>query len=154
MSVAVGTAQPSRLASPIPAMSEVDGGGRDHAADRSGGGDQRIGRLAQAAQDQLALELEAGQEEEHGEAAIGGPVLETQRPEVEVQDRLVAVEVDVGPDQRDDRRCQEEEAADGLLPERVRDEAALVLRLGCPDPLHRGDGWTRRRRHRIRGWSW
>ena len=80
MSVAVGMAQPRRT--PPPAA-EVDRRGRAPAGtatphDRGGDRQRGLRRVAQVTGDELALELEAGDEEEDREEAVGRPVLEGQ----------------------------------------------------------------------------
>ena len=81
MSVAIGTAQP--CGAPGSARDgEVDSGGDDHAADRGDHRQHGLGGPAQLADDELALELEAGDEEEDRQQPVrrpGGQV------EVEVQ---------------------------------------------------------------------
>ena len=66
----------------------VDQGGDDHAAQGRDDRDQGLGRLAQGADGQLPLELEAGHEEEDRQQPVGGPVLQVERPQRQVQHRL------------------------------------------------------------------
>ncbi|CAM5670054.1 hypothetical protein SAVIM40S_01406 [Streptomyces avidinii] len=76
MSVAVGTAAAVRELVARDVDEYVDHRGYGHAAD---GGDHRKGGrpgIAQITRDELALELDAGDEEEDGEEAVGRPVLE------------------------------------------------------------------------------
>ena len=84
MSVAAGIAQPPRLA----VRGEVDHHeDRGRYGDPAGGGDDgdgRVGRTAQRADQQLALELEPGEEEEHAQRPVGGPVLEVEQADLEV----------------------------------------------------------------------
>jgi hypothetical protein len=82
MSVAIGTAQPS-LPAPPGVEAGVDGGGDDHAAQRC---DHRQGyrsRVAQLPVRDLALDLHAHEQEEHGHQCVVDPCL--QRQVVEVQ---------------------------------------------------------------------
>ena len=127
MSVAIGMPQPS---DPVPADvdRDVDQGGHDHAAD---GGDrrQRGGpRVAQLALDELALDLEADDEEEDRHQRVVDPLLQVEVDRVAAdRDRHVGVpQVEVRllprrvrPDQRDHRRGDEHDAARGLLVEEV-----------------------------------
>ena len=90
MSVAVGTAQPSVDPPPMTVDQGVDERGHGHAADRGDHGEGgRLG-VAQLTGDQLALELDARDEEEDGEQPVGGPVLDREveaeggGPDVEV----------------------------------------------------------------------
>ena len=74
MSVAVGIAQPRRAPSPVPRLtSDVDQRRHDHAADRRGDRQRRPARVAQVAGDELALELQPGDEEEDRQQPVGGP---------------------------------------------------------------------------------
>ena len=137
MSVAVGTAQPSREPPPVDVDQRVDERGHGHAAQRGDHGQRGGLGVAQLPGDQLALELDAGDEEEDGEQPVGRPVLDGQveaergGAEVEVADGLVAVaERGVRPDQRGDRGDQQQDAADGLGAQRVRDEVPLGQRTG------------------------
>ena len=77
MSVAVGIAHPRRASPSAPTIS--DGGdedqrGHDDAADGRHHRHHRLGRRAQVADEELALELEPRDEEEDGEQAVAGPV--------------------------------------------------------------------------------
>ena len=86
MSVAVGMAQPPSTSPDAVAEAAGDGeedqGRHGHAAHRGGDRQRRLGRVAQVADHELALELEPGDEEEDREQAVGGPLLEG---EVQVQ---------------------------------------------------------------------
>ena len=82
MSVAIGTPQPS-LPAPPALTAGVDRGGHDHAAER---GDDRQGHrpeVAQPAVHDLALDLDADEQEEHRHQGVVDPGL--QREVVEVQ---------------------------------------------------------------------
>ena len=80
MSVAIGTAQPSRFSGwPATRLMPTKIGGRhDHPAD--GGGDREGGtrRVAQIAGDELALEFQPDDEEEDRQQSVGGPLRERQ----------------------------------------------------------------------------
>ena len=113
----------------------VEHRGHDHAADRRDDRDDRLRRLAQRAEDELVLELEARDEEEHREQSVGGPGLQG---EVEVQGRrphdgvgelVVALAPRrVRPDEREDRRREQQRPADGLLPQRSKQPRPLPER--------------------------
>ena len=85
MSVAVGIAQPRSAPSPA---AEVDQDeeqrGHRHAADGGGHGQGRPPRVAQVAGDELALELQSGDEEEDRQQPVGRPGAQGQ---VQVQRR-------------------------------------------------------------------
>ena len=100
---------------------DVDQGRHDHPAQGGDDRDQSFGRLAQRADGQLPLELQAGHEEEDRQQPVGSPVLEVERSQRQVQHRLVAVRTEVGPEDRDHRRDEHERTADGLLPQHVGD---------------------------------
>ena len=78
MSVAVGIAQPSQGAAEVDR--DEDQGRHDHAADRGDDGDRRSARVAQVAGDELALELESGDEEEDRQQPVGRPRAEASGP--------------------------------------------------------------------------
>ena len=135
MSVAVGIAHPRR-ASPSP-PSERDGGdedqrGHDDAADGRDDRHHGLGRRAQVADEELALELQPRDEEEDREQAVAGPVPdgEVEVAPLDADHGVAHGEVGVGPrgvgqDQRGHRR-EQQRAADGLGAQRLGD----VLRLG------------------------
>ncbi len=114
----------------------VDHRGYDHAAQ---GGDHREGGrsgIAQVARDELALELDAGDEEEDGEESVGRPVLEREvqaeggGADVEGPDAGVALRDggDVRPQEGGDRGHEQQHAADGLGAQGIADEAELGQR--------------------------
>ena len=73
MSVAVGIAQPLRAPSPRQVDQDEEHGRHDHAADRGRHRQRRPARIAQVAGDELALELQPGDEEEDRQQPVGGP---------------------------------------------------------------------------------
>ncbi len=97
MSVAIGMAHPALAASSPSVMSDEDQRGNDHAAGGGDHGEDGLGPLAQGADDEFALELEPGDEEEDGEQPVRRPRLEGQvevercRPDDEVLEVLVGV---------------------------------------------------------------
>jgi hypothetical protein len=108
-------------------------GRRDHdAARRRGDRQHRAPRIAQVTGHELALELQPGDEEEHREQPVRGPAGQTQievqrgRPDPPCGQLPVRVAPRrVGPDQRQDRRPQQQEAADRLGAQDVGDPAHL-----------------------------
>ena len=131
MSVAVGIAHP---ASPSPAGVErdVDQRGHDHAADRGGDRQRRAARVAQVTGDELALELQPGDEEEDRQQPVGGPLgqrqvqVQRRRPDPQVAERGVRVAPRrVRPDQREHGGRDQQDPADGLRTQDVADPADL-----------------------------
>ena len=106
--------------------------GDGHARRGGDHGHHRFGRLAQIAGDKLVLQLQPDQEEEHRQQAVGRP-----RAEAEVQvERLgsdgevTQAEVGgrrrgVGPDQGDDGRGDQQQAAGGFAAENLADAQRL-----------------------------
>ena len=104
----------------------------DHAADRRSRRDHRLADLRERAEDELVLELEPDDEEEHRQQAVGCP--DSQR-EVEVQRDWADLEVHegevrvgprgVGPHQCDCRGDQQQHAADGLVAQALAEVAEL-----------------------------
>jgi len=98
------------------------------AAQGGGDGQGRPGAVGQVPGDELALELDARDEEEDREEAVGGPLAEG---EVEVQGERSAAEVAQGlvcrapgsvrPDQSEHGGAEEEGAANGLGAQRRGD---------------------------------
>ena len=140
MSVAAGIAQPAAPAPPA-VTSDEQRDRQHHAADR-GDRRQRGGApVAQLADDQLALDLEPDDEEEHRHQPVVDPVVQVQRPELAMPERLVAVTPAVRPRQRDERADQDGDAAGRLLAQELdqRSDDALihaprhrtVMRTGC-----------------------
>ena len=132
MSVAVGIAQPVERAVGAERDQHVDQRRHGHAAD--GGQDRQGGplRVAQVAGDELALELEPDDEEEDRQQPVRGPGAEGEvevergRTDREVAQRLVgAAGGRVDPDQRHHGAEQQQRAADGLLPQDLRDARGL-----------------------------
>ena len=108
-------------------------------------GQRGLAPVGEVAGDELALELDAGDEEEDGEQAVGRPGAER---EVEVQgggpttvSRRVGVAVAprrVGPDERGDRGGKEDRAADGLGAKQVGDVAGLAPAAPAEEALAAG----------------
>ena len=127
MSVATGIAHAPSSRGRAARDGERDERGHDHAAD--GGEDRQRGGAAvgQFADDQLALELEPGDEEEDGQQPVRGPVAERQvqvqplRPDRgrRIPDGAIAALGDVGPEQSERRGDQQEPPARGLLTQEV-----------------------------------
>ena len=118
--------------------SDVDERRDRHAAQRGDDGDDRLGRAAQRPEDELVLELEADDEEEHREQAVGRPdrqrQVQVQRLGADRRGREGVVRLPprgVRPHQREDRRAEQQDAAHGLLPQRVQE----VRPLGQRQPL-------------------
>ena len=135
MSVAAGIAQPSVL------PPEVDHGEDDRRhGDPGDGGDDRdqgVGRPAQRADEELALELEPGDEEEQGQRAVGGPVLHVEAelgPARSGAGSRTRRRRGVGPQHGDGRGDQHDGAAD-------RSPRAGGRRRRCSRPC-RGRGGT------------
>ena len=127
MSVAAGSAQPA--VSPLPAViarNSSAGSATPPAAAIAGRSAARA--VAQLAGDQLALDLQPDDEEEHRHQPVVDPMtqVQVQAGEIDagVPEGLVAAERDVGPHQRRDGADEERDAADGLvvqeLPQRAR----------------------------------
>ena len=151
MSVATGMAQPW----PAPGEPQATttntsaGATMPHTAATTGRAASRA--VPQGPDDELALELQAGDEEEDGQQPVARPVLEAdvqaQRlgADLGVQERLVGLrQAAVGADEAEDRGDQEEHPAGGLLAERVGDERAL----GQRQPTEGGARRGARRTHR------
>ncbi len=124
--------------------------GHGHAGQRGDDRDDRLVQAAQAAQDELVLELEAGDEEEHREQAVGRPhrqrQVEVQRrgPDHDLGQGVVALAPRrVGPDQRDHRGEEQERAADRLLPQRAEHVRPLAERQPVEDDLLGAGGEVR-----------
>ena len=126
--------RPAAQRAGVPAEVEQDEQerGHRHAADRGGHGQRRPPRLAQVPGDELALELEARDEEEDRQEPVGGPGAERQvqvqrrgsDPGV-AQGRVAARPRGVRPDEGHGRRAEQEGATDGLAPEHRGDAAGL-----------------------------
>ena len=109
-------------------------GRHDHAGQCRDHRQDGLARVAQLADDELALELDAGDEEEDGQQPVGSPRLQV---EVEVQGRGSHHEVPqvvvrsrprrAGPDERDGGGDQQQHATDGLLAQGLRDEPLSVV---------------------------
>ena len=143
MSVATGMPQPREPAPP--ALTSGEDEGRDHHAAQRGERRERRGAgVAQLAEEQLALDLQAGQQEEQGHRGVVDPapqgeveIDEVAQPDLQLRrpQRLVAgPQTGVGPDQGGDGRDQHDDArrrldpheAQGRLDERSGDEAIGV----------------------------
>ena len=148
MSVAIGMAQPACAVGVAHGDQHEDQRRHDHAAEGGDHGQDGLSRLPEGPDDQLALELEPGDEEEDGQQPVGRPRLEA---EVEVQgrgahDEVFEVLVRVGQtgvrrDQTGHGRGEQQRATHRLLPQRVGDEP--VLTEGQPreeDATRRGVG--------------
>ena len=133
MSVAMGMPQPVSEPSAIDRVDgHEDARRHDHAADRCSRRDHRLADLRERAEDELVLELEPDDEEEHRQQAVGRP--DSQR-EVEVQRDWADLEVHegevrvgprgVGPHQCDCRGDQQQHAADGLVAQALAEIAEL-----------------------------
>ena len=124
----------------------VDQRRHDHPAEGGDGGERRPAGAAQLALDQLALDLEADDEEEDGHQTFVDPLLQVEIEGViaEGDGQIGVPEVEVGvlprrvrPDQGDHRGDDEDDAAGGLGVEELaqrRDDARAgpaVLRVGC-----------------------
>ena len=138
MSVAAGIAQPDSLG----------GAGRDgeedrrrehDAADRGDRRQRRGASLAQLAGDELALDLEADDEEEQRHQPVVDPMPQVlgKRGAADPDGRLVVPEADVGvtggavgPHDGDDRRGDERDATGGLLAQELRERVEHLSRLG------------------------
>ena len=70
---------------------EVDARRDDHAASAAATGTRASAGLPRLPTVELALELEPGDEEEDGETTVGCPVLERQRPELEMDEGRVGI---------------------------------------------------------------
>jgi hypothetical protein len=136
---------------------DVDDRRRDHPADR--GRDRQGGpaRVTQVAGDELALELQAGDEEEDRQQAVGGPLRHRQvevqrgRPEGVVGDRLVgAGPRRVGPDHGDQSGADQQQATGGLGAQDLGDAGGLDEASAPEEPVLVGhDRHLRGRRHWI-----
>ena len=138
MSVAVGIAQPAQRITLRAQEGDGHGiheGGEGDAAQGGGDGQRGLGRRAELADEELALELEAGDEEEEREQAVGGPLaegqVEVQRVRSErgvAQARVCRVPRRVRPGQRRDGRGEQQRAADGLGAQGSGDVLGLLPR--------------------------
>jgi hypothetical protein len=100
----------------------------------------------QRTHDQLALELEARDEEEQGEGPIRGPVLHVERPDLQVPELEIGVAPSgVRPHDADDGGGEGDGAAHSLAPEQVAEERGLSLvGLGEDPAFERHEGSFRR----------
>ena len=147
MSVAIGTAQPSRFSGcpAIRLMPTKIGGGHDHPAD--GGRDRQGGtrRVAQIAGDELALEFQSHDEEEDGQQSVGGPLRERQPQmqrlgaEGELRDGAVGVRP------RGVRPHQGRRAARAAAVPRRRSRGAKSRRVAATPATSRGSAVANRR---------
>ncbi|CAB4757195.1 unannotated protein [freshwater metagenome] len=125
--------------------------GYHHAAEGRGDGNRGARGLRQGADDELMLELEPHDEEEHREQSVCGP-----RPEREVQThaRWTDLKVDegrvgvgpggVGPQQGDGRREEQQAAADCLVAKLFSDPSALAPAQALEEGLaHRASSLAR-----------
>ena len=120
---------------------EEDQRGHDDPADGRDHRDDGLGRGAQVADEELALELQPRHEEEDRQQAVAGPVAdgELEVAPLDAEHGVAQGEVGIGPrgvrdDQGRDRRTEEQGAADGLGAQRVGDH----LRLGPAGPVQDG----------------
>ena len=116
---------------------------RDHAADGGGNRQRGAGRIAKVTGDELAFELQAHDEEEDRQQAVGSPAAQR---EVQVQTKTIGTEPKagqcvirrrprrVGPHQCDRCGCQQDRAADGLLVQDVDDTTGLRPRAAGEQP--------------------
>ncbi len=144
MSVAAGIAQPlSASASPAPSDDrDVDDRRQRHAADGGDHGNRCPLRVPQAACDDLVLELDAHDVEEHREQAVGRPCgdaqVEVQRgwSDAQLHERRVRLPPRrVGPDERDGRGDEQQHAARRLEAEQLGDVRATCAGR-CAGGLH------------------
>ncbi|CAI7651618.1 unnamed protein product, partial [Penicillium discolor] len=124
-------------------------GGDDDAPDRGGDRKRGTARIAQPPGDELLLQLQPDDEEEHGEQAVGGPGAHAELevplrdPETEVPDGLVpGGGGGVGEDQGGERGGQQQTAAEHVAPGGGADAAPQLMRRETET------GRGRRRRHR------
>ncbi len=105
---------------------EDQGRHRDSAA-RCEHRDRRVSGTPQRAHEQLPLELEPGDEEEHRQGAVGGPLLDVERPDLPGAELLVGGVVEVGPGECHQSGHQGDRPTDGLGTEQVTQERGLAL---------------------------
>jgi hypothetical protein len=116
----------------------VEHGRHHHAAHGGGDRESRLARVAEVAGDELALELQAGDEEEDRQQAVGRPGAQRQvqvqpeevgRADDGVAERLVGTRPwGVRPDQRDQGADHQEDPADGLLAQDPGETPGLEVR--------------------------
>ena len=111
---------------------DVDQGGDGHPADRGGDRQRRPAGIAQVTGDELAFQLQAGDEEEDREQSVGRPLahaeVQMQRGGPETRVSQVPVRVaprGVRPDQREHRRPEQQHPTDRLGTQDVADPADL-----------------------------
>ena len=121
-----------------------DRGRQDHSAKRGSDRHHCLGRLRESAQDEFVLELEPGDEEEHGEQSIGSPGAQTQvEPErfwayLEVDEICIGVTPGrVCPDQCDDCHGEQQDSADGFVTKLTAQPLALEQGWARKDLLSR-----------------
>ena len=145
MSVAAGMAQPVRAAGSPRVHSDVDQRGDGHPADGCDHRHQGRLRVAEVTGDELALELEADEEEEHRQQPVSGPVADRQ---VEVQPEDVPAEMgvaqaevevrrEVGRQHRRSGGDEQQDAADRLRPQDLLDADELAVRPSCEGDRYR-----------------
>ena len=98
-----------------------------HPADRGHHRHGGVGRPAQRAHHELALQLEPGHEEEQGQRTVGRPVLDVERPDLRARAgrRTTRPTASSPRPRRPPRPTQGDRAADGLAAEQVAEEGAL-----------------------------
>lgn len=122
----------------------VEGGRHRHAADGRDNGQGGGGGGAQLADDELAFQLDPGDQEEQSQQAVGRPMADR---EIEAEGRYAEVEVAyplvhlapraVRPDERDDGGGEQDEPADRLRAQGLGDGLALRPRQQAEDHLPR-----------------
>ena len=134
---------------------DVENGGNRHARQSGNDRDDRPPELAEAARDELVLELEPRVEEKDREQPVGRPDLKCQvqaeglGPQLDLGQFLVGrTPGGVGPHEREHGRAEQQRAADGLLTQRckhprvfteresVEHDLALVLLTSAGSPWH------------------
>ena len=132
MSVAVGIAQPCIAAESPRFQAAKTAAGDEHSAHRGDDRQRRPPDVAEVACDELALELQPGDEEEDREQAVGRPGGQGQvqvqgaRPDHEVTEVVVRLRPGtVRPDDRDDGPEEQQQATGGLGAQDARDPGAL-----------------------------
>ena len=115
--------------------SQVNQRGQDHAADCCGHGHERRGDSAHLAGHQLALQLQARDEEEDGQQPVGGPFFQAQvqmkgrRPDREVAQVLIpAACTGVSQDEGEHGGAEQQAAADRLGAQGVGQHAQFAQR--------------------------